>query len=552
MTLQKSAILQTFRRCVALSALSLMASHGALGQTSGGLPSDEFLESSGAVIGEIRIENQNVFDPNDEREDKSAYRLANRLHITTRESVIREGLLFQSGDHYSRRLLDESARLLRSARFLGEATIEPVRFADGRVDVEVRTRDVWSLNPGISYGRRGGKDHYGIELQDVNLLGLGIELTLDHDRTVDRVTNSVEWKDSHAFGPHSELFLRYAKSDDGTGWAASYERPFYALDTPSAFGFRAQQVDRIDSLYRLGGVEERYRVRGHEDQVYWGRSSGLHDGWVRRWSVGVSRDQQRFSEAESEVGAALLLPQDRRFVYPWVGVEWLQDDFTTRENHNQIGRIEDIELGLRFQARVGFASSSWGSDRDAWIYDASASRAWVFSDDQTVALQTSARGRWESGHSRDALWEGSARYYHPVNERNLFFGKVELAAGHELDLDHRLLIGGDSGLRGYPLRYQAGSRRALFTVEHRYYTDWYPWRLFRVGAAVFADVGRAWGTDPAGSDQLGWLKDVGIGLRLGNTRSSLGNVVHIDLAMPLDGAASIDKLQLVVEARREF
>jgi len=30
----------------------------------------------------------------------------------------------------------------------------------------------------------------------------------------------------------------------------------------------------------------------------------------------------------------------------------------------------------------------------------------------------------------------------------------------------------------------------LLTVEQRFYTDWYPFRLARIGAAVFGDVGR--------------------------------------------------------------
>jgi hypothetical protein len=48
------------------------------------------------------------------------------------------------------------------------------------------------------------------------------------------------------------------------------------------------------------------------------------------------------------------------------------------------------------------------------------------------------------------------------------------------------------------------------------------------------------------------LKDVGVGLRLGNSRSALGNVLHIDLAFPLDGDASISSMQVIVETKRSF
>jgi hypothetical protein len=107
-------------------------------------------------------------------------------------------------------------------------------------------------------------------------------------------------------------------------------------------------------------------------------------------------------------------------------------------------------------------------------------------------------------------------------------------------------------LRGYPLRYQAGERRAILNVEQRFFTDWYPWRLFRVGYAVFADVGRVGGRDPRATPSLGTLYDVGMGLRLSSPRSSGRNVVHIDLAFPLNRTPAIDGSQLVVETRASF
>jgi hypothetical protein len=84
------------------------------------------------------------------------------------------------------------------------------------------------------------------------------------------------------------------------------------------------------------------------------------------------------------------------------------------------------------------------------------------------------------------------------------------------------------------------------------YSNWFPFQLFNVGGAVFFDVGHVTGRDPLGSEPQGVLKDVGIGLRLGNSRSALGNVLHIDLAFPLDGDSSIDKMQVVVETKRSF
>lgn len=77
-------------------------------------------------------------------------------------------------------------------------------------------------------------------------------------------------------------------------------------------------------------------------------------------------------------------------------------------------------------------------------------------------------------------------------------------------------------------------------------------RLARVGAAIFADVGRSWGSSALDVPQLGTLPDVGIGLRFGNTRSALGNVLHVDLAFPLDGDPSIRSMQLLLKTHKSF
>ena len=64
------------------------------------LPSDAELERLGARIGEIRFDARKLFDAEAADDDTSLSRLANRLHITTRQATIEDQLLFKSGDLY--------------------------------------------------------------------------------------------------------------------------------------------------------------------------------------------------------------------------------------------------------------------------------------------------------------------------------------------------------------------------------------------------------------------------------------------------------------------
>jgi len=76
--------------------------------------------------------------------------------------------------------------------------------------------------------------------------------------------------------------------------------------------------------------------------------------------------------------------------------------------------------------------------------------------------------------------------------------------------------------------------------------------LVRVGGAIFTDVGRTWGSGVVGNSDPGLLKDVGFGLRIGNTRSGLGNVLHIDLAFPVSDIAGIKRVQFLVQTMQSF
>ena len=66
---------------------------------------------------------------------------------------------------------------------------------------------------------------------------------------------------------------------------------------------------------------------------------------------------------------------------------------------------------------------------------------------------------------------------------------------------------------------------------------------------VAPDAAAPVGWQPAFAERV---RDVGIGLRLGNSRSAVGSVVHIDVAYPIDREASMRKVQINVEAKRSF
>src|SRR6266446_6379231 len=169
------------------------------------LPSFAELEAAGARIGEIRVLSNNIFDTDDPKEDKLLFRWANALHIRTRPGVIERALLFKTGDPLSVRLIDETERVLRSNQYLYDVQFRPVAYHDGVVDIEVATRDTWSLDPGVSAGRSGGVNSGGIHLNEYNLLGTGTAVSIGRSKNVDRSSNEFKFTNSHAFGTWTTL-----------------------------------------------------------------------------------------------------------------------------------------------------------------------------------------------------------------------------------------------------------------------------------------------------------------------------------------------------------
>jgi hypothetical protein len=515
------------------------------------MPDDATLEKEGARIGNINIKIQDIFDTSRPEENTRLFRLANRWHINTRESTVLDRLLVRTGDVYRESIVRESERLLRDTRYLYDATITPIRYVDGVVDLEVVTRDVWTLNPGVSFGRKGGKSTSGIEFEELNLFGRGTQISIKQQNEVDRDVQSFRYVDNQLGSGWWTLELEHSDFSDGGAERVLLERPFYALDTREAYGISWLKDERIDPRYNDGELLGRYRRESTAKTIYLGRSAGLRDGAVTRWSIGLSDESAFFQRAELDA-APFTIPADRRFVYPWAQFEWIEDDFRVLRNRDKIERNEDFQYGWRVRGRLGRSIESWGSDRNAWLLSGDLHKGYELDSKSSLFLTGSLGARYEERGLRNAKVSLGARYYHRQSDRRLFFASAEVDSGEKLDLDNEILLGGDNGLRGYPLRYRNGLGRWTVTLEQRGYTDWYPFRLVHVGAAAFVDVGGTWGNVDGQRSKHDILADAGVGLRLGNSRSALGNVLHIDLAFPLQGDRSIKSMQIIVETKKSF
>lgn len=535
------------------------------------VPGDDFLVANGAVIGEIYVQTDDIFDREKEGEDRFVFQLANRLHVTTRPSVIEKRLLFSRGEPYDPRVLEETARSLRALGYIYDAKVTPVRYSGNRVDILVVTRDVWTLSLGAGFDRSGGANSVQFHIEESNLFGSGRFLDLKHVDDPDRRSSRLRFVDENLFDSRAELRLWYSTNSDGHRKVFDLSHPFYSLDTRWASSIKLISDLRMNRLYSDGEVVQRFFHERRFAEVQGGLSKGYRNGVTRRWLAGFTYQEDTFSHEGQGPDTGPTLPPGpalpggpiiiappsggpppiapRRFSYLWIGMEEIEDGFVTLRNMDQINRTEDFNFGREIRARLGFSAEALGALKDQAIFSADVRFGWSLNRRQNLFLTGATYGRWgEDGHENVHLG-AQARYYLSNFRRHRLIVTLRGDAMWNPDADQQLLLGGDNGLRGYPRRFQDGDRRASISLEQRFYTNWELFNLVHVGAAVFYDVGQAWYAD-ARDDDRELLQDVGFGLRLGSSRSSKGRLVHLDVAFPLSGDDR--EIQYLVTSQESF
>jgi hypothetical protein len=450
------------------------------------------LEQRGARIGTIQIQVDDVFETRTHL--AAPYRIANDLHISTHDATVQNQLLFHTGDKYDHRVLDETARILRAQRYLNEAIVEPVRYneADNTVDVMVRVHDVWTLSPGLSFGRKGGENSSKLTFEDMNFLGLGKQLTFARSANVDRTAWELGYVDPNLLGSWWRLAADYAALSDGDSKMLSLERPFYALDTRWSAGLRAGPEQRCLALLPRscrGATAD----AGRKFEIGGGFSEGL-----RRLDRPLSGPAFATTPANSSryrISRTRRFPPTASLLIP--GSAGRCSKTSTSALAASIRSAAPRRLS-RPQRAPGarLRALALGSTHDGLILNGKLQAGADLGHEQYLIHSLGFGTRVEDTLANASLDLGDS----PLPARiaaqcAVRFQSAGTVTSHR-DPEEQLLLGGDNGLRGYPLRYQAGDALALFTLEQRFYTDWQPLKLVNVGAAVFFDAGRAWGRDP--------------------------------------------------------
>jgi outer membrane protein assembly factor BamA len=541
-----------------LTSLLLLAINGSEVQSREQSLEDECASNENRLIGSVSIDIHPIFDEANPKENNWLFKTVNYLHINTDESIIRKDLLFKEGDLYDEKLLQQSERILRTRRYLNYATITPQQECTLSQKIKVDVREVWTLVPGATFARTGGNSKYSYGLSDSNFLGLGKTLEVKHTSTSQRTGNLFKYYDPNSGILDSTVLLQYENNSDGIAKSAAFIKPFIAFETEWSAGISHDQYQQESVLYNAGEVANRFAHNNLNESIFYGiKIDTSNDETVHRIIAGYNRSQDNFLPILSSSAPSMLIPRDREFNYPWVEYQYIADDYLKANNIQQINRVEDINLGSEIRFRLGYASSRYSVYDKSIIFDSSYEKGVALNENHLLLASVSAGGYYGLGEFYNSKLHAKATYHWRNFNRGQFFVGITAARGNNLFQDSPFELGGDTGLRGYPAFYQAGDRLQLLTIEQRFFGEKEWLSLFHIGGAVFYDEGRAWGESAIPQSQTTRLRDIGIGLRISGTRTGnreegAHNVLHLDVASPLDGGNDISKFQWIVKVKKGF
>ena len=309
---------------------------------------DPYIPYVGRFIRHVYILKYEIFSDTEVGTDNSGspalVRALEWIHIDTRASKIAGFMLFEEGDPVDPYALADSERLLRESSFIQEAMVRviPVEGSPDSVDVQVLTRDVWSIGANYSWIT---KDRHRVKLYERNLFGYGqtIQWEGSFDFSRERVTDhTLYYGAPNIYGTFIDGSVRWVD-------AVAYKQNKWILSrsyiSPEIKWIGAVSVEGMDDL-----DENPLKIKKWDRQDFWlGRSFRIGRGYnkegSRRRLIPALRVQRTDYHVRPPVGLDLNRGYHDRTNYLG-SLSLTERAFRKMRMVFSFGRTEDIPYGF--------------------------------------------------------------------------------------------------------------------------------------------------------------------------------------------------------------
>jgi hypothetical protein len=198
-------------------------------------------------------------------------RAGNSLHVKSKQFAIKNLLLIRENQPLDSLLVKESARLIRSQRYVSELLMETKLVSKDSVDISIKILDSWSAVP--EFDLSSTKSIFS--LNEKNFFGLGHEFFNSYSKNFTGIHDG--YSTNYIIPNIKNTFIKTTLSytidfDQNYSKLFSIERPFYSTYTKWAGGLSLSQVfgNEITTSTTQTIEFKKYKANFHD---YWGGHS---------------------------------------------------------------------------------------------------------------------------------------------------------------------------------------------------------------------------------------------------------------------------------------
>ena len=418
--------------------------------------------------------------------------VGNFLHFKTRDWVIRNILLFHRGEEINNQKIEESERLLRKSGYFRDARIEVTNEKNSFEDVNVITKDKWTLNPQLSYSAKSKNGYFGIK--DINLLGLGhsIEAVVTHDEDY-----YIGWGGKFSYtinnikGSFVNAYSGITTNHKSNSFQFGLSRTFFTNTTEWAGGINFSWMHDDQRFIDTSTIK--YIPNSFDTQDLWiGRSFPVWFGSPdyrnnSRFIVSAKYFKKHYRLRPKVFADSNRIFENHRLYLFSSGI--INRQFYKSYFVDGFGVTEDIPVG-------SLISLTTGSDErefyNRWYFGTQLIYSNYF-ENLGYFSGNFELGSFTTGHS----WEQSTlkfdlNYHSPLFLKDewkvrLFLQNNFIMGNSRFD-GEQIYLDRNSGMPGFNQYSAAGTRRNVFNIEARIFS---PYSLlgFVLGGIAFADYG---------------------------------------------------------------
>lgn len=499
-------------------------------------PSNIYLEAEGKTIREIRIVRLMPFGTSvtDRDVPNTTWlgKAGNAIHVSTREFIIRNELMFHEGDVINSYQLADTERYLRSFRYINDVRVIVVPVADDHADVIVVVQDVlpYSVEFGTNFSSRAN-----FAIANRNIIGMGVELRAGAfmDSYKDRLMGyEATMRLPHIRRSFVSFQADYTDKYENQRYGFSLRRDFYAPTTQYAghlIFYRTRTPVRYS--HPASGYPEitPITIRYHHLNAWLGRSflfdKDAFNNQRKNFTVSLGAQKIYFND-RPENSEELYYRFQNRTTY-LASLTYSQQAYYKTSLIYNFGRTEDIPYGYQFSV-VGGKEINEIHNRP--YTGANFSAGYFISKfgylSGAVSWGTFFRNRPEQG-TVDIGTNYFSNLYVLGRFKHRTFISIQYTRQLDNKLEDQLIIDEKYGIPGFRNDSVLGRHRFNLSVEQVLFT---PWNLYSFHFVVYAFAHLSWLGGYSQPIMLSPLySSFGIGVRIRNNRL-LFNTLQIQLA----------------------